>query len=146
MPCDLVNLYLRQHGSESRFLRLFFVGLAARMSRFCRPRQIDRVPPWLAKTWIRTPAFALLSSFLGYVAFAAGFPSWYTYFAGSPGERITTVAKWRFHSRWRCSGPDISEAPWLSTICLSYGEAAKTPPGSKLLLEGSGTALAACRT
>lgn len=98
-------------------------------------------PRWLGGLWIRLPVFAALSFGVGYQALAAGLPSLVTSAVGIPGTRIVTVESWRFHSRYQCSGPDIYEAEWLSTICLRYSDSGKAPPGSKLLLSGASTSL-----
>jgi hypothetical protein len=98
-------------------------------------------PRWLGGLWIRLPIYAALSFSVGYQALAAGLPGIVTSAIGIPGTRIVTVESWRFHSRYQCSGPDIYEAEWLSTICLRYSESAKAPAGSKLLLSGASTSL-----
>ena len=96
---------------------------------------------WLQLQWVRIPVFGLLSFGFGYLAFAAGFPAWYTAAFGHPSHQIVTVEKWRFPSRWSCAGPDIAEAPFLSTICLDYKNEQIVPVGSKLILRGAATDL-----
>jgi hypothetical protein len=98
-------------------------------------------PRWLHLRWVRMPTFGLLSFVVGYQAFAAGFPAWYTAAFGHPSRQIVTVEKWRFPSRWSCAGPDIAEAPFLSTICLDYKNEQIAPVGSKLILRGAATNL-----
>jgi hypothetical protein len=96
---------------------------------------------WFQLQWVRIPAFGLLSFGFGYLAFAAGFPAWYTAAFGHPSRQIVTVEKWRFPSRWSCAGPDVAEAPFLSTICLDYKNEQIAPVGSKLILHGAATDL-----
>src|SRR5271155_1463101 len=71
---------------------------------------------WLQPLWVRIPAFDLLSFVIGYTAFSAGFPAWYTAAFGYPGQQSVTVEKWRSTSLWRCAGPDIVGVPLLATI------------------------------
>jgi hypothetical protein len=93
------------------------------------------------KLWVRVPAFGLLCFGLGYSAFAAGFPAWYTTAFGFPSERIVTVEKWRQRSRFSCEGPDLIEVPLPNTICLSQKSAPFVRPGAKLVVRGRATAL-----
>jgi hypothetical protein len=97
---------------------------------------------WLAKKSITIPISALLSFAAGYEAFAAGFPAWYTSVAGSPGQQIVTIEKWRPPTFVKtCGGPDLVEAPLVQTVCLRVKRGANVPPGTKLLLKGSTTSL-----
>ena len=101
-----------------------------------RPR-----PRWLRRIWVRAPGFAVLFYICSFAAFATGLPAWYTALAGSPAQRVVTVESWRFSSVQKCSGPELIEAPWVVRVCLSVTEQSKSPPGTKLILVGNGTAL-----
>lgn len=96
---------------------------------------------WLRPLSVRVPAFGLFSFGVGYLAFAAGFPAWYTLAFGHPGERSVTIENWRLPSRWSCAGPDVAEAPFLDPICLDYDDERVAPVGTNLVVRGRATAL-----
>jgi hypothetical protein len=95
---------------------------------------------WLANRWVRMPIFAVLSFLTGYQAFVAGFPAWYTSVEGTPRKRVVTVEDWREPIPMKmCRGPELVEAPMVMTVCLRVKQETNVAPGTKLLLQGSGT-------
>jgi hypothetical protein len=116
-------------------------GIGGILLAFKPPVQAPQFPQrkWLQTKWLRVPAFAALTFGVGYWAFVAGIPSWYTGLFGTSAERSVTVSRWRTPSRWACSGPDIVEPPMLSTICLDFQSQTLAPVGTTLLLHGRAT-------
>jgi hypothetical protein len=103
------------------------------------PGRVDR--KWLRSKWTRVPALAVITFGFGYWGFSAGLPAWYTAAFGTDGEQLGTVTDWRRRSLWACAGPDIAEAPMLSTVCLSYQDSPMAPVGTTLVLHGPITVL-----
>lgn len=97
-----------------------------------------KVKEWAKPRAIRIPLFGLLFFCFGYIAFTDGFPALYTRLFGATGERLVHVSYWS-GGRKTCYGVQVSEAIFVSHICLSRDLQKRLPPGKAFTISGPQT-------